>query len=74
MSKFKDKPFFKWPKVMPSNHSKRDPDKYCSYHKDHSHITKKCKSFNFFLKDLVKKGHIPEFVNEVGNHKKETDQ
>ena len=74
MSKIKDKPFFKCPKAMPSDPSRRDPDKYCSYNKDHGQMTEKCKSLKFFLEYLVRKGLIPEFVKEVGNHKKGTEQ
>ena len=70
MSKINEKPFFKWPRAMPSDPSRRDPDKYCSYHKDHGHMTEKCKSLKFFLEDLVKKNLIPEFVKEAENHKK----
>ena len=33
MSKIKEKSFFKWPRAMPSDPSRRDPDKYCSYHR-----------------------------------------
>lgn len=58
MSKIKDKSFFKCPKAMPFDPSRRDSDKYYSYHRDHGHITKKCKSLKFFLEDIVKKGHI----------------
>ena len=74
MSKIKEKPFFKWLRAMPSDPSRRDPDKYCSYHKDHGHMTKKCKSLKFFLEDLLKKNLIPEFVKEVGSHKKGAEQ
>lgn len=65
ISKIKEKPIFKWPKAMPSNPSRRDPDRYCSYHKDHGHMTEKCKFLKLFLEDLVEKGHIPMFVKEV---------
>lgn len=34
MRKIKDKSFFKWLKAMPSDPSRRDLDKYCSYHKE----------------------------------------
>lgn len=47
---------------MPSDPSKRDPDKLCSYHKDHNHMTDEYKSFKFFLEDLVNKRHVKEFV------------
>ena len=59
---------------MPSDPSRKDPDKYCSYHKDHDHMTEKCNSLKFFLEDLVKKNLIPKFVKEVGSHKKGAEQ
>lgn len=70
MSKIKDKPFFKWPKAIPSDPSRRDPDKFCPYQKDHIHMTKKCKSLKKILEDLVIKGHIQEFVKDFGDQKK----
>lgn len=69
MSKIKDKQFFKWPKAIPSDPSRRDPDKYCSYYKDHGHMTKKCKLLKFFLEYLVKKSHIQGFVNMQATRK-----
>lgn len=60
--KSKTNPFFKWPRAMPSNPSRRDLDKYCTYYKNHRHMTKKCKSLKLFLEDLVKKGLIPKFA------------
>lgn len=62
MIKIKDKLFCKWPKAMPSDPSRRDPDKYGSYHKDHGHMTEMYKSLKLFLEDLVSKGHIPDDV------------
>lgn len=41
MGKINDNPFLKWPKAMPSDPSRKDPDKLCSYRKDHGHMTEK---------------------------------
>lgn len=71
MQKIQDKPFFNWPRAMPSDFSKRDSDKYYFYHKDHENMTEKCNFLKFFLEDLVKKGHIQKFMKEVTKQKKE---
>lgn len=34
----------------------------CSYHKDHGHKTKHCKTLKKFLKSLVIKGHLAEYI------------
>lgn len=44
MFKIQGKQFFKWPKPMAGNSGGRDTALRCSYHKDHGHRTKNCKT------------------------------
>ena len=38
----KDDPSFKWPEKMKEDPNKHNKNKYCSFHKNHSHDTDKC--------------------------------
>lgn len=46
------KDFVQWPKPMTSEASRRDPDKYCQYHRTHDHDTNNC----YQLINVIEKG------------------
>ena len=71
MFEIQDKPFFKGPRQMGGDLSKRDANQRCSYHKDHGHRTENCKTLKQFLEKLVEQGHLANYVKKQGE---ETDR
>ncbi|XXG47107.1 hypothetical protein AAC387_Pa02g1806 [Persea americana] len=66
LNKIKAQPFFKWPRPMTTDPSSRDQSRFCAYHKQNGHRTDECKSFKFHLEDLVKEGHLREYIKQEG--------
>ena len=61
---------FKWPKPIKTNQARRDQNKRYSYHKDHSHTIKQCKSLHYLVEKLIKVGHLKYYVHTTGGQKK----
>ncbi|XP_034678879.1 uncharacterized protein LOC117909086 [Vitis riparia] len=61
----RDLPGFRWPVPIRSNPSERDRNKRCDYHKDHGHTTKTCRSLHYMVEDLLKAGHLKQYVRIV---------
>ncbi|GMN33608.1 hypothetical protein TIFTF001_046726 [Ficus carica] len=57
--------FVTWPKKLPENPA-RDTSKYCEFHKDHGHNTVDCRALRAEVAELLKKGHLREFLTEKG--------
>ncbi|GAV77937.1 LOW QUALITY PROTEIN: hypothetical protein CFOL_v3_21405, partial [Cephalotus follicularis] len=38
-------------------------EKYCRYHRDHSHDTEECRQLKNQIKDLIRKGHLRKYVD-----------
>ena len=55
-------PGFRWPGPIRSHPSERDRTKRCDYHKDHGHTTEKCKSLHYMVEDLLKAGHLKQYI------------
>lgn len=51
---------------MGGNPSSKDLKLRCSYHKDHDHKTKNCKTLKQFLERLVDQGHLVEYIKPTG--------
>ena len=51
---------------MRGDPSSRDQGKFCAYHKQNGHRTDECKSFKSHLENLVKEGHLRDYVKEEG--------
>ncbi|XXG78142.1 hypothetical protein AAC387_Pa08g2147 [Persea americana] len=66
LNKIKAQPFFKWPRPMTSDPSSRDQSRFCAYHKQNGHRTDECKSYKFHLENLVKEGHLREYIKQEG--------
>ncbi|XP_034672582.1 uncharacterized protein LOC117904180 [Vitis riparia] len=56
---------FRWPVPIRSNPSERDRNKKCDYHKDHRHTTEACISLRYMVEDLLKAGHLKQYVRTV---------
>ncbi|KAL5837346.1 hypothetical protein ACOSQ3_014515 [Xanthoceras sorbifolium] len=51
---------------MTSAPQKRDKDKYCRFHRDHGHDTSKCFQLKDHIKNLIRDGHLKEFIVRRG--------
>ncbi|GAV62568.1 LOW QUALITY PROTEIN: hypothetical protein CFOL_v3_06091, partial [Cephalotus follicularis] len=52
-----------WPALLRSPVDKRDSNKYCRYHRDRGHDTKKCRHLKNQIEDLIRKGHLRKYVD-----------
>uniref|UniRef100_A0A2N9I4J6 Uncharacterized protein n=1 Tax=Fagus sylvatica TaxID=28930 RepID=A0A2N9I4J6_FAGSY len=64
MGDIKNEPFFMWPAPLGGDPTKRDPNKYCSYHREKGHMTEKCFTLKKHLDDLAKAGHLRCYIND----------
>jgi hypothetical protein len=62
LAAIKNEPFFIWPTPLGGDPSKRDPNKYCSYHREKGHMTKRCYSLKQHLEELAKAGHLRRYI------------
>ncbi|XP_021603908.1 uncharacterized protein LOC110608937 [Manihot esculenta] len=60
-----DKDFLLWSKPMKADASRRDPDKYCQYHRTHGHDTNSCYQLINEIERLIKRGHLRNFVKNL---------
>ncbi|GMN66985.1 hypothetical protein TIFTF001_036046 [Ficus carica] len=63
--------FITWPKKLPENPA-RYTSKYCEFHKDHGHQIIDCRALRAEVAELLKKGHLREFLTEKGRETGET--
>ncbi|GMN36611.1 hypothetical protein TIFTF001_042473 [Ficus carica] len=61
----KHQDFVTWSKKLPENPA-RDTTKYCEFHKDHGHQTIDCRVLRAEVAELLKKGHLREFLTKKG--------
>ena len=64
MSEIKNEPFFIWPAPLGEDPSRRDPNKYCSYHREKGHMTKRCYTLKQHLEELAKTGHLHRYISD----------
>ena len=67
LDRIKHKPYFRWPNKMGGDPSRRNQNLYCTYHQEKGHTTEQCKVLKDHLKQLVKTGHLKEFVLDSGD-------
>ncbi|XP_075659215.1 uncharacterized protein LOC142629114 [Castanea sativa] len=67
IDRIKNEPYFKRPNRMAGNPSRRNQNLYCTYHRDKGHTTEQCRVLKDHLEQLVKAGHLKEFLVETGN-------
>ncbi|XP_056864047.1 uncharacterized protein LOC130511190 [Raphanus sativus] len=57
-------PQVKWPPNMKSSEVNRNPRRWCEFHSDHGHITEDCIALKIEVTELLKKGHLREFLSD----------
>ena len=57
-----DDPTVKWLGRMKSPLNRRNPSKYCHFHRDHGHDTDDCYDLKIQIEDLIQCGHLRQYV------------
>nr|XP_023874221.1 uncharacterized protein LOC111986769 [Quercus suber] len=69
LERIQNESFFWWPNKTRGDLTRRNQSLYRIYHQDKGHTTEQCRMFKDHLEQLVKSGHLKEFVvnprNEV---------
>ncbi|XP_048613348.1 uncharacterized protein LOC125587197 [Brassica napus] len=55
----------KWPQKMKPPDSFRNPGPWCDFHRDNGHKTEDCVALKIEVNELLKKGHLREFLSET---------
>ncbi|XP_050268598.1 uncharacterized protein LOC126713036 [Quercus robur] len=63
----KHEPYFRWPNKMGGDPSRRNQNLYCIYHQDKGHTIEQCQVLKDHLGQLVKVGHLKDFVLDPGD-------
>ena len=64
VDRIKNELFLRWPNKMGGDPSRRNQNLYCTYHWNKGHTTEQCQVLKDHLGQLVKAGHLKEFVVE----------
>ncbi|KAL5813134.1 hypothetical protein ACOSQ3_028084 [Xanthoceras sorbifolium] len=56
----------RWPDKMMSPLDQRDNSKWCEFHSDHGHRIEHCVALRLEVAELLKKGHLKEFLTDKG--------
>ena len=67
LEQIKKEPCFRWPSKIGGDPTRRNQNLYCIYHRDKGHTTEQCMLFKDYLEQLVKSGHLKEFVMDPKN-------
>ncbi|CAL8160221.1 unnamed protein product [Prunus armeniaca] len=62
LAQVKDMPWLKKPSLLKGNPTKKDTNRYCTFHEGHGHYTNDCFAWKRHLEDLVRDGHCTEFI------------
>ncbi|KAF3494668.1 hypothetical protein DY000_02053701 [Brassica cretica] len=54
----------KWPQKMKAPDSFRNPGFWCDFHRDHGHKMEDCVTLKIYVTQLLRKGHLGEFLSE----------
>ncbi|XP_048623891.1 uncharacterized protein LOC125592616 [Brassica napus] len=54
----------KWPQKMKAPDSFRNPGFWCDFHRDHDHKTEDCITLKIEVNELLRKGHLREFLSD----------
>ena len=67
LDRIKYEPYFLWLNKMGGDPFKRNQNLYCTYHWDKGHTTEQCRVLKDHLGQLVKAGHLKDFVLDSGD-------
>ena len=67
LDRIKHEPYFRWPNKMGGDPSKRNQSLYCNYHRDKGYTTEQYQVLKDHLGQLVKAGHLKDFVLDSGD-------
>ena len=65
LMRIKDDPTLKWPKPLSSSSKRRDPKKYCHFHKDHGYYTNECWDLKEQIEELIQRGSSKSLLKET---------
>ncbi|XP_031270928.1 uncharacterized protein LOC116129317 [Pistacia vera] len=57
-----------WLAKLKHTGTKRDTTKWCEFHEDHRHVTAKCIALCLEVMELLKRGHLRDFLIEKGKN------
>jgi excinuclease UvrABC ATPase subunit len=49
----------------------RESKPYCAYHRERGHLTENCKNYKALLEELVRDGHLRQFVDNAKQQQRE---
>ena len=58
----KDNMTLTWPGKLKGDPNKRSKDKYCHFHRDHSHDTSECYDLKQQIEALIRQGKLQQFI------------
>ena len=64
---------FKWSELIKTNMVKWDQSRRCTYHKDHNHTIKQCRSLHYLMERLIRAEHLKQYVHTTDGQR-ETNQ
>ena len=62
LMQIKDEEALTYPGKLKGDSNRRSKDKYCRFHRDHSHDTADCYDLKQQIKALIKQGKLQRFV------------
>ena len=65
LPQIKDKPYFVWSAKMGGDPAFRESKPFCAYHRERGHLTENCRNYKAFLEELVRNGHLRQFVDDT---------
>ena len=57
---------------MGGDPASRESKPFCAYHRERGHLTENCRNYKAFLEELVRNGHLHQFVDDT-KHQKQRD-
>ena len=66
LMQIKDEEALTFPSKLKGDPNKRPRDKYCRFHRDHSHDTSDCYDLKQQIEALIKQGKLQKFVDKEG--------
>jgi hypothetical protein len=65
LPQIKNKPYFVWPARLGGDSASRESMPYCAYHREKGHLTETCRNYKALLEELVRDGHLHQFVDSA---------